>query len=449
MNKVTVDDMMLCRERRAARQKALTQEYGCPVVSFTMNIAGAQKTSPLIERAFDVMAEDIRQRLMTAHIPVLKEESTRALTGPEMLICAQAEAARIKKAVCVLEEADAPGRLMDIDVIATDLHKISREDIGLPPRKCLICSDAAALCARSRRHSVEELSAKTTAILEEGFTARMADSVGEKAQWSLLTEVIVTPKPGLVDCRNNGAHRDMTMQHFVSSACALRGYFERCFREGAAMAHREPSALMDRLRLQGVKAEQRMLCATGGVNTHKGAIYGLGILSGAAGRLYALMEPLSAEGLLAAAGQIARDEKDRFTESTSEESLTGGTRQYLLHGAPGARGEAADGFPHVRDVGLPALMGALDSGKNLNDAAVHTLLQLMAHVEDTNVFKRAGRARQLELMQEMGEFIKKPYAQGDVEALDDCLIRENISPGGCADLLAFTLFVNDLCSRNV
>ncbi len=442
MKEVTVEDMMACRERRAARQEALLRQHGCPLVSFTLNIAGSVKSSPLIERAFDVMAGEIHGLLKASNIPVLSESIVRAPTGPEMLMACRANALSIKKSLCVLEEKDAFGRLMDIDVIGVAGKKIDREQLGLPSRKCLICGETAAVCARSRRHSVEELSLKTEAILNEGLTERVASIIGEKAQWSLLTEVIVTPKPGLVDCRNNGAHRDMTMQHFIASACALRSYFEVCFREGAAMTGQEPSALMERLRLHGIPAEQRMLRATGGVNTHKGAIYGLGILCGAAGCLHSKGLPVSPDALLGTAGQIARCEMDRLGEPHDAENLTGGIRQYLLYGAPGARGQASEGFPAVRNIGLPALTEALGHGKSLNDAAIHALLHLMALVEDTNVFKRAGRARQLELMRDMAEFVKKPCTRRDVQRLDDLLIKENISPGGCADLLAFTLFVH-------
>lgn len=436
---VSVEDMARCREQRAARQRALLYDCGGCVLSFTLNIAGAVKTNPLIEKGFDLGLRLIFSSLRYAGFTARGTQILREKTGCEMLCQVEGRALDVKRALCTLEEADDFGRLMDIDVIGKDGVKVSRLDVGLKPRRCLLCDKEAAVCGRSRAHSAESLFQKAEAIMRDRLIADAAERLSALAQKALLFEAAVTPKPGLVDRENNGAHTDMDLFTFLESAAALHGYFASCVRQGAYLQSQAPEQTMERLRFLGRFAEDEMLKATRGVNTHKGALYGLGILLGAAGRM--LPNDFSAEALLSAAGEIARREKEALPLHAASGEQTGGVRQFARLGCAGARGQAAGGFPLIGKVGLPALHRALREGMTLNDAAVYTLLCLSAEADDSNVFKRGGEQGQAWLKARAKALAVLPLQKEGVRQLDRDCIRRGLSPGGSADLTAFTLFV--------
>lgn len=440
---VHVEDMMLCRERRMHRQEEMREIYGCPLISFGLNIAGPVKHTPLIERGFVQAVRKIKETLALYQIPIVAERELRTITGCEWLCACEGEAVQLKRLACLLEEADDFGRLLDIDILTAEGEKLDREIIGLPPRRCLLCDEVATVCARSRTHTADALFKRSNRLILDHLLGAFACEIGEMAQKSLLQEAITTPKPGLVDANNSGAHRDMDLTHFIKSACALRPYFEECVHLGAKGADEEATVTMENLRTAGRRAEQIMLKATGGINTHKGALYGMGILCGAAGRLFMKDEPRNAAALFETGGQIARREIDPIKTLATLPCATNGLKQYALHGVLGARGEAASGFPSAAEVGVPAFKAALKEGLSLNEACVRTLLHLMACVEDTNVLKRAGFERAKQLTEELRQLIKTKPTLETVRALDEALIAENISPGGCADLLSFTLFAFD------
>ena len=120
-----------------------------------------------IPEAFDSGCADIEISLQEGRLSVLGREFLREKTGYEAFFCVDADADVLKQRMTALEEGNPVGRLYDIDVIRTDHTKVSREELGLPPRTCLLCGEPAHGCSRSRRHSVEELVAHIRSILEE------------------------------------------------------------------------------------------------------------------------------------------------------------------------------------------------------------------------------------------------------------------------------------------
>lgn len=443
---VRVEDMARCREERVRRQQLLLSGRGGCAVSFTMNIAGAVKRTPLIEKGFNLGLRLIFAALRYAGYAPQDIDIRREETGCEMLCAVDAQALDVKKALYPLEEQDDFGRLMDIDVIGADGMKVARGDVGLPPRTCLLCGELASVCGRSRAHSADSLFLRAEAIIRQRLVEEDAVRLGALAQKALLLEAAITPKPGLVDRDNQGAHRDMDLLTFMASAAALRPYFEQCVRTGAHLQEEPPPRTMERLRFLGRFAENDMLAATKGVNTHKGAVYGMGILLGAAGRLWG--KKRTQDSLLGAAADIAREEADRLPVLAASGEDTAGVRLFQASGLTGARGQAAAGFPLVRSVGLPCLYAALESGMSLNDAAVFALLSLMAKADDSNVFKRGGQEGQTWVREQARALAALPLNMEAVRGMDRACIRRNISPGGCADLTAFTLFVYFMMEDN-
>lgn len=422
---VRVEDVLLARDRRAARQREWLERYHLPLISFTMNIAGEIKCDDLICRAFEEGKKRIDLALERKGFAAADFRQEIAFTGCEALWAVRGRAADIKAEMVLLEEEDALGRLFDMDVIDADGAHVSRGE----ERACLICSGPVRVCARSRTHSARELFEKAQEIMRDHFAEAYVLHVGEMAQRALLYEALTTPKPGLVDMEDCGAHNDMDIFSFADSACALRRYFETCVRLGLAGADEK------RLQHAGILAEEKMLRAAR-ANTHKGAIFSLGILCYAAGRCGEGAEVSAVLAMAAKTGEyFLRDLRVRGG------GKTGGEMQYAVYGLTGARGEAASGFETVRRVSLPRLESALQEGESLPQAGLEALMQLICQVKDSNIIRRAG----LE-----GQEYAASQAQNcgcsaeELRALNARFVEKNISPGGSADLLAVTYFLHFL-----
>ena len=201
-----------------------------------------------------------------------------------------------------------------------------------------------------------------------------------------------------------------------------------------------------RLSALGVQAESRMLLATGGVNTHRGAIFCLGLLCAAIGRAHAGgMRPdttavrTALRNTWGAALQVHR---------TAGWPNANGTRVALVHAVGGARAEAATGLPSVFDIGLPALRRTLDAGRGWECACIDAFFTLLATVDDTTLYHRGGSA---------GAALARSHGQRFMEAggtvnpgwrrmalaSHRLFVERRLSPGGVADLLAATCLVHN------
>jgi len=260
--------------------------------------------------------------------------------------------------------------------------------------------------------------------------------IAELAVAAVRSEAELTPKPGLVDRRGSGAHTDMDLDVLRASAEALREAFTEC--ASAARQLALGPDLRATIGLIGRAGEARMLEATGGVNTHRGALWALGLLSAGAVTGGSLAETVDVAARLAAI-------PDRHaTPTTSNGALA--RRRY---GARGAADEAQSGFPHVRLHALPALHAARRSGADESTARLEALLALMARLEDTCVLHRGGpdglRAVQSGAQAVLAAGgIGTPQGRRHFIALDDMCLTRRLSPGGSGDLLSATLFLDAL-----
>ncbi len=274
----------------------------------------------------------------------------------------------------------------------------------------------------------------------------MARKVEALAIQALLYEVAATPKPGLVDSANTGAHSDMDIFTFIRSAAALGPAFFECFLAGATHEG-SPESLLPAIRAIGIAAEKEMLKATGGVNTHKGILFSMGMLCGAAGLISQRQETrFSAEELCDMAARIVTGIIERdFGNLEGKPKLTYGEKLYLNHGITGIRGEVAGGFQTVRKVSLPLIRNRWHDA-DTNILLVELLLQLMAHSEDSNILGRHDpgmlgvvQEKAREIAEMGGAFSHDGLAA--IEAFDQWCIQKWVSPGGSADLLAVTVFL--------
>ena len=273
-----------------------------------------------------------------------------------------------------------------------------------------------------------------------------SSEIGRLALEAMLVEVSVTPKPGLVDRNNSGAHRDMDFFTFMKSAASLGESFVDFAEEGIAGGVKgiPPAEIFPAVRKIGIEAERRMFCATGGINTHKGEIFSLGLLSASAGYLAGSGREVTADDTMRLAAEMCAGIVASDFAGVREKSpamLTKGERVYIEHGITGIRGEAEAGYPCVRDVSLPALRGYISRGLCMNDALAMTLIHIMAHAHDTNIISRHDVETAQEVMTTAGEMIASGFGIEDIARLDGEYISRWISPGGSGDLLAVTYFV--------
>lgn len=447
IQEVSLLQMLDAREQRAHRQNKLLARYQKPLLCFTLNIAGPIKNSPLIRQGFCIGMEEINLQLCRNKLSVIYQETIDEVTGNEAFFVLDGEGLAVKQLTCELEDADDLGRLYDLDVLLPpdkehpQGRKLDRQDLGHPGRRCIICGAPAKECSSRRIHPVSQLQQKTNTILEHAVKTRYASRIAELAVRSLLYEVSVSPKPGLVDRFNNGSHKDMNFYTFLNSAAALWPYFHECARMGLDYGFMENAALQDlfqKLRSPGKLAENQMLRATEGVNTHKGAIFSMGILCAAIGACdpkdWASPEKILQTCAAMTRGLVSSD----FSGLTRENAATIGQKLYLEYGITGVRGEMEAGLPVVADYGLPLLEQLLSQGKSPDEAGSAVLLTIMAHMTDTNLIARSDVPTQKAAAERAREILSKnPCPPVSVlRQMDQDFIRKNLSPGGSADLLA-------------
>ena len=426
---ITLGQILTARENRVKAQQDFLVQYHCPIISFTMNIAGPVKDSPLIRRAFRDGLSQLKQSLPAESILAFKQIAEDTGCYALYAICLPAD--NIKKICVEIEDRTPLGRLFDLDVIDINGEKLDR----INSRGCIVCGAAGRNCAARRLHSVQELQAVTQRLIEDHFAEADAETIADYAVQSLIDEVNATPKPGLVDRRNNGSHTDMDLPLFIASANALRSYFRKCFVLGRTTPQEDTFSA---LRQAGLEAEKVMYHATGGVNTHKGAIFTMGLICGSIGSIWSISDPYpQAEAVLAHCAKLAAPAMAQDLSKAT--GTTAGEKLYLSQGITGIRGEAAAGYPSVGQA-LSFYRCQQSENTDRNNALIRTLLYLIANTTDTNLYHRGGAAGAQWAAAAAKALLPAP-TMDQVEALDDAFIQRNLSPGGSADLLAAVIFL--------
>lgn len=274
--------------------------------------------------------------------------------------------------------------------------------------------------------------------------AREVRRIARCAVRALYAEVALEPKPGLVSFRDNGSHADMTAATFVKSLFALRHYFGHMARAGV-LAH--PFEFLQAL---GMGAEERMLVATGGINTHRGAVFALGLLCAAAGRLSAQGDAFTAPGvrdcLMGHWGQALRW---RAASAARAQAVSNGQRVARRFGMRSAGDEAALGFPTLFEITLPSLQAALLSGHAPRAARVQAFFATMAVLDDTNTAHRGGWEgvqfvkASAQAFLDAGGVAQTDWVQSARGIHADFVVR-HLSPGGAADVLAAACWVHEM-----
>ena len=267
-------------------------------------------------------------------------------------------------------------------------------------------------------------------------------AIGRAATLALHDELALSPKPGLVTLVDNGSHDDMNAHTFMRSLFALRGYFVRIAGLGAA------GAAFEALERCGIEAETRMLAATGGINTHRGAIFTLGLLCAAAGAVAAAGQRAGPDSLR---GMLLRRWGDSLASRTARPSGLPGGIAARRYGLRSASAEAALGFPVLFETALPAMRAGAASGLDRRRRLLDTLFHVMAVMDDSNLAHRGGLEGLRHAQRAARAFLSaggaaRPDGVAAAFEIGDDFVRRRLSAGGAADTLAAACLVTRLGS---
>lgn len=281
----------------------------------------------------------------------------------------------------------------------------------------------------------------------------LSHKLAEYAQRSILYEATLTPKPGLVDAIDSGAHKDMNIYTFIDSSVNLyKGFY--LYAKAGLICKQGEKELFKEIRNIGVIVEKDMFNATHNINTHKGINFSLGIVVAAAGYYvqkmdkkqindfneYDILQILKIVGIMAE-GLVENDFKDLHKKA----KLTNGERLYLEKGFSGIRGEVESGFPTIYNVSLPRIRFLLNNNISKDRLLLDVLFHIMSVSMDSNVVNRGG-FEALDFVQKQAQkfinekIIYQENYEEKIQELNSVFVQKNISPGGAADLLSVTIF---------
>lgn len=271
-----------------------------------------------------------------------------------------------------------------------------------------------------------------------------AADIGRAAILALHDELSLAPKPGLVSFVDSGSHVDMDARTFMRSIFALRNVFPRFAALGARM---ETFAALEQ---EGITAEIHMLQATGGRNTHRGAIFTLGLLCAAAGLLAARADKLAAGPLRQT---LCEQWGEALTARAHRPSESHGARAARRFGLRGAGVEAAAGFPVLFETALPTLREGLNRGLTARQARTDALFATMAVLDDTNIVHRGGMGALRFVQGAAREYLNaggsgRADAETHAQSLHRTFVARHLSPGGAADVLAAACWLHRICVQD-
>ncbi len=264
---------------------------------------------------------------------------------------------------------------------------------------------------------------------------RMCHELARLVENALIDEVELAPKPGLVDPFNTGAHTDMDHQLFLLSAKTLTPYFEEMAQ--AAWLTPMTQTLRESIAAIGRRAEVAMLAATKGINTHKGAIWALGLFVSAVSSQYSRKQALFFPEIFSDIKTLVSFEDRQTTVDDSSH----GARVKRTYGGLGAFGEATAGYPHVQ-IALADFYGREE--RSTTQKRLHMLLAIIASLEDTCILYRSDKAVLSRVQQLAGLANQSKLPNQAFTELHMFCLTQQVSPGGSADLLAVSLFLLSL-----
>lgn len=417
------------RELRVKRQLSfLTLKK--PLVSISVNIPGSKKLSKDSIFIYKIMTSKLKKTLQKNYKNLHFQQKN---TGIEGIINSSLQAKVLKQITCKLEEEEILGRFIDFDVINLDAQIISRKHLNLKERKCFLCENKAVICARSKAHDINELLNFISLQVKIYKKFQYLSTLATKA---MLKEVHLTPKPGLVDKKDNGSHEDMDIKTFYKSIKAISLYFDKFiyigFKENDIFLH---------LRKMGQECEEKMFQATNSINTHKGLIFSFAIILGACGFLIKQNQKINVVNLQKTIKFICQNLVQNDLSKNPKQSA--GQRYYALSKNAGIRSEAQSGYESIFQKALPFYQEYKKIYPQ-NTALKYTLVFIMTFLEDTSIFNRGGLLAMNYTKNEAKNILNAKNLNQALNDLNQKFITKHISPGGSADILALTWFLDNI-----
>lgn len=326
-----------------------------------------------------------------------------------------------KEELIKLEEEDDFGRLVDLDFY-TNAKSNSRGYL----RKCILCEESAFVCIRKQKHKAEEIINYSKKIVLDKLKEELKSLLKE----SMLEELNLHPKFGLVTPLSNGSHFDMNYDIMKSSIDTIVNGLLEMFEIGYSNEKENYKEIYSKIKVIGVNTEKAMFKETQGINTYQGLIFNLGILVASLG--YTFKTNISLDNIFTNASLIASDVTKEYVTSSF------GSKAYHELNFGGARAEAYLGFPTVKKI-----YNYLSRYESLNyDNLIKALVLAIIESEDTVFLKRAKSYQRYQEIKAMFKSIT--YQQEEIEELTSKMIEENISFGGSADILICAIFIYKL-----
>ncbi len=403
-------EILTAREQRANKIAFFLNENKA-VVSIHANIPGDEKQTKqayfLVRYyAFLFLPEKARQTFFYD-----------SSDGPYLIMTFNdQEPSFLKETAVFLEEKEALGRLIDIDVYTED--KAFRR---ITMRKCLVCNKPAHECIRNQSHSKKEIFKIIDHIIENALDKTISGLI----DFAMTSELDLEPKFGLVTKSSSGSHKDMDYQLMSKAKKAIKPYLVKIFL--TSFKSDSVDDIFDQARSIGLEAEEAMTKATNNINTYKGLIFSLGLLLAACG--YELGRPSKIADIFNTVKSLVKD----ITLELNQNGDTFGKTAYREFGFTGARGEAEGGYANVQK----AMMILVDfSEESLHKALVF----LISNCEDTVFLKRSKSIQKYEMYKQIFSELTD-FSKQNLNYLTSRCVKENLSFGGSADLLISSVFM--------
>lgn len=451
-----IEELLLAKDkRRDLRMQRL--ERSCITLSFNLNIPGLPKSNKSLHAFFNTCLNELQNYLLSHRIVTNKEtihcETDEAgdfflaeIVNPDY------SAIQIKNLCETFESKHPVGRLLDVDIVDEKGEPVSSGKA----KTCFFCNSAPAVyCMRKQAHDYEAMRMKIELEISKYQKSkkklRVCKQLAILATQSLLHEVALAPKPGLVDRFDEGSHTDMDFSTFLNSTAALSVSFQKIADFAYDFSGDNLKEALPELRLIGLEIEADMFAETNGVNTHKGAIFLLGFSIFVTAYLLS-QESFSNEKFTSLIQEMNGDLVAReLGKKLYLGKETHGEECYRRFGkkGQGIRGEIQAGMPCVFQKALPVLHEQFDTEEILNDKVLNkglrrALVAIIAENDDSNILYRKGETVLSNLKDKASECLLKSKSEAyekSYNALIEFCKEERISPGGSADLLAVSYFM--------
>ena len=408
-------DILKAREERVLNLKRIMEEFGdnYSFVTIKSNYPREEKTNNIT--IFLVHYFENRINKIEGFLKSFYYES---LDGPYYISIFNLDSLKLKEKMINIEENDKIGRFIDLDVFYKDLVSISRSTINKEKRKCIICEEDVNICMRLNKHKKEEVIDKIKEVVNNYLTESINSIITE----SMLIELDLDPKFGLVTKNSNGSHKDMDYNLMKKSIDVVSYGIANLFNVGFNNNLIDTYSI---IRKKGQEIEEEMLKVTNGINTYKGLIFVLGFLVSALGNYLTDFSGSLFNRLKGLAKGINNDFINMKGDTFGEDA-------YLKYGIKGARGIVIDGMP---------LAFELSNDIEFDKASlICALAKIIASIDDTVFLKRAKTIEKYNYYKE--RFNKFTY--NELDELTNLSIKDNLSFGGSADILIATIFLKKL-----